>query len=78
MSGTDARAAPDGAADWLATRAEVTWKACGRPSWRSATASPSITAVLTSSARAIATISGTRSVMSSRVLVNTPTRWPSR
>ena len=69
-------AAAEGAACWLATRAEVTWNGCGRPSGRRATASPSITAAVTSMLLAIATISGTRSVMSSRVLVNTRTSSP--
>ncbi len=82
VSGTDARAAarawPAAGADWLAARAEVTWNGCGRPSARSATASPSITAALTRRSSAIATISGTRSVMSSSVLVKTRTRSPSR
>ncbi len=63
---------------WLATRAEVTWKGCGRPSGRSATASPSSTAELTASSRAAATISGTRPVISSRVLVKTATSFPDR
>ena len=64
--------------EWLATLAEVTWNGCGRPSGCNATASPSITAESAWVASVISTSSGTRSVMSSRVLVNTRTRCPDR
>ena len=50
----------------------------GRPSARSAIASPSSTTARTGSASAASTISGTRAVTSSSVRVNTPTSAPSR
>ena len=56
----------------------VTWKGCGRPSARSAIASPSSTIVPGASVRIASTISGTRSVMSARFRVNTRTSLPTR
>ena len=56
----------------------MTWKGWGRPSGRSAIASPSSTAALGRAARTASTISGTRAVMSSSVRVNTLTSGPSR
>ncbi len=60
----------------LAARAAVCWKGSGLPSRRSAISSPSKTADSTGSARAAATTSGSRNVMSSSVRVNRRTCPP--
>ena len=54
----------------------VSWNGCGRPSGRSAIASPSSTASRTGSARAKSTTSGTRAVTSWRWRVKTRTSSP--
>ena len=54
-------------------RAPVTWNGCGLPSSRSAIASPSTTSVTAGRAATASTTSGTRSVISSRLRVNTET-----
>jgi len=68
-----------GSACWLAVRAAVSWKGSGLPSARSAISSPSKTAARTGSLARAATTSGSRPVISSRVLVNRRTvpsaRW---
>src|SRR5215472_15174607 len=76
VSGTSARCRATSI--WLPARPAVTWNGLGRPSGRSATASPSRTAARASSASAASAISGTRAVMSSRVRVNTATPESSR
>ena len=50
-------------------RDAVTWNRCGRPSGRSAIASPSATRVVTGSASVASTTSGSRAVTSSRLRV---------
>ena len=57
----------------LAARDAVSWNGIGRPSERSAISSPSSTAARTGSSPRTATTSGSRPVMSSRVLVNNRT-----
>src|SRR5688572_11995734 len=56
----------------------VTWNASGRPSARNAIASPSRTSEAAAKPRTAAAISGTRSVMSARLRVNTATSSPRR
>ena len=60
----------------LAARLAVSWNGRGRPSGRSAIASPSRTIERTGSASATSTTSGTRSVIGSSVRVKTPTASP--
>ncbi len=62
----------------LAAREEVSWNGSGRPSSRSAISSPSSTAARTGSLPSVATTSGTRPVISSRVRVNSRTEPPDR
>ena len=62
----------------LAARLAVSWNGRGRPSGRSAIASPSRTIERTGSASAASTTSGTRSVIGSSVRVKTATSSPSR
>jgi hypothetical protein len=68
-----------GFVSWLAVRAAVSWKGSGLPSARSAISSPSKTAARTGSLASAATTSGSRPVISSKVLVNRRTapsaRW---
>ena len=59
-------------------RLAVSWNGRARPAASMRRASPSRTAVRAGSARATATISGTRPVMSSRLRLKTPTSSPSR
>jgi len=67
-----------GSAPWLAVRAAVSWKGSGLPSARSAISSPSNTAARTGSLASAATTSGSRPVISSKVLVNRRTVPPAR
>ena len=60
----------------LAARLAVSWNGRGRPSGRSAIASPSRMTERSGSARTASTISGIRSPTSSRVRVNTATSSP--
>ena len=76
VSGTDSRSAA--ASPRLAARLAVSWNGRGRPSGRSAIASPSRISVRAGSARTASTISGMRSPMGSSVRVNTATSSPSR
>src|SRR5439155_863620 len=67
-----------GTSSRLPKRLMVNWNGCGRPSGRSAMASPSRITAATGSPRTASTTSGTRSVMSARFRVNARISPPCR